>query len=119
MIYIISCLFTILFVYYSKYQFKDIKPLRNTTWKSYGVSMRILFFIGCFLCQLFNSTWQDYLLAGSINILLFEIGINLIALNTKIFHIGTTSEFDKTLGKYKWYVMFTLLLITLNLKLWT
>jgi len=119
MIYVLSILFTILFVYYSKYQFKDLKTIRNIQWKIYGVGMRVLFFVGCFLSQFINSHWQDYLLAGCINIFLFEIGINVIALNANMFWKGRSSVIDNEIGQYKWLIMSLLILFSLLIKIYT
>jgi hypothetical protein len=116
MIYLTSILFTLLFVYYSKYQFQDQRK-RNFEWKKFGASMRVLFFVSCFLVQFFQSDWKDYLLAGSINILLFEIGINVIALQMPIFYNGTTGVLDKKLKSTKWYLMFVLLILSIILKI--
>lgn len=118
MIYIVSCLFTLLFVLYSKYQFKHALDRKTYEWKKFGASMRAVFFISCYLIQLFPASWKDYLLAGSINILLFEIGINVIALDMPIFYNGTTGMLDKKLKSTKWYLMFGLLLLSIIIKLY-
>lgn len=118
MIYISSILFTLFFVYYSKYQFKDLRNERNIKWKSFGVGMRVLFFVACFLSQFFNSSWQDYLLAGSINIFLFEWLINVIALNApSIFWKGYSSKIDNEIGQAKWIIMVALILASITIKI--
>ena len=71
--------------------------------------MRVIFFAALFTTQYYPSRIDDYILAGTINILLFEIGINIIALKSKWKHIGTTSDTDKKLGKVKWWICFGLL----------
>lgn len=119
MIYLLSILFTLCFVFYSKYQFQDLKNTRNTKWKTWGVLMRTLFFISTFLLQLFPNSWQDYLLAGSINILLFEIGINVIALNAPVFWKGYSGKLDIYLGNKKWFLIFALILTSLIIKIIT
>ncbi len=116
-IYITSIIFTLLFIFYSKYQFKHAVDRKTYEWKKYGASMRVLFFVSCFLVQFFQSDWKDYLLAGSINILLFEIGINVIALQMPVFYNGTTGMIDKKLGSTKWYLMFGLLILSIILKI--
>jgi len=119
MIYLISCLFTIFFVFYSKYQFKDLKQVRNIQWKVWGVAMRVLLFLGCYAMQFFPSHWKDYLLAGSLNIALFEWGINVIALNApSILWAGYSSKIDNALGKWKWYIMGIFILITILIKIY-
>ena len=118
MIYITSIIFTLLFIFYSKYQFKHAIDRNTYDWKKYGASMRAFIFISCYLMQLFPASWRDYLLAGSINILLFEIGINVIALDMPIFYNGTTGMLDKKLKSTKWYLMFGLLLLSIIIKLY-
>ena len=108
MIYILSILFTVAFVYYSKWQFVNG---RAGKWHVYGFLMRALAIFTPFIVQYFSATWQDYLLAGTINILLWELLINKVALNVDWFHTGTTSTLDKTLGKLKW-IIYTIPLIT-------
>ena len=120
MIYIVSILFTLAFIMYSKYQFADFKTNPYRKWKPYGMAMRALFFIGCFSCFHFGNSWQDYLLAGSINILLWEWGINVIALNApSILYVGTTGKIDKAVGKYKWWAMAGLIIISIIIKIIT
>ena len=119
MIYITSILFTFAFIFYSKFQFEDFKHNTNRKWKVYGMAMRALFFAACYICSQFGNTWQDYLLAGSINILIWEMGINVIALNEGLFHVGTTGKIDKKLDGYKWLAMLIFLIISIILKIIT
>jgi hypothetical protein len=107
-IYILSILFTIAFVYYSKWQFING---RAGKWHTYGFLMRALAVVTPFIMQRYPAEWRDYLLAGTINILLWELLINKIALNVDWFHIGRTSFLDKTLGKTKWWI-YTISVIT-------
>ena len=117
MIYIISIIFTLLFVIYSKWQFSDDRAETSGKWHGWGMAMRITFFIGCFLVQKFPASWQDYLLAGSISIIAWEIGINMIALLQKWYYVGATAEFDKKLGMKKWLLMGIVLIITILIKI--
>lgn len=117
MIYITSILFTLAFVFYSKYQFADDKVAINSgKWHPFGMFMRGLFFVAIYINTLLPVVWEDFLLASSINILLFEMGINLIALNQKLFYRGYTSKLDQKLGQTKWILMFAFLLITIIIK---
>ena len=116
MIYL-TILLTIFMVLSQKYQIKDLKGKRNTTWKTWNNFVRIGIFVICYLMQLFPSHWQDYFLAGTINILLFEMLINVVALQMPLLYVGKSSEFDK-LGMKKWYLMLGLLLISIGVKYW-
>lgn len=117
MILITSSLLTIFFVFYSKYQFLDLRNQRNLIWKRWGVAIRILFLVACFIEALKPSVWQDYLLAGSINILLFELLINKIALKANWFYKGNSSVIDNNIGNTKWYIMFGLLILSILVKI--
>jgi len=99
-----------------KYQLIDLAVKRNTTWKAWNNCVRVSIFILCFLMQLFPSGWQDYLLAGAINILFFEMAYNVIAVKMPIFFVGKSSKFD-TLGKKKWWYMFGFLIIAIFIKI--
>lgn len=126
MIYILSLLFTLAFVYYSKWQFNErINAIRsqhtfmsiaNKKWHVYGMLMRLLAIVTPFILQYYSGTWQDYLLAGSINILAWELLINKIALSKEWFYVGKTAKTDKYLGKYKWHLAFILLIVATIIK---
>lgn len=117
MIYLLSILFTLTFVLYTKWQFSDDRGLSSGKWHPYGMLMRALAILTPFLCTLYPNVWKDYLLAGALNIVLWELLINKIALNTKWFHIGTTSALDVKFGRAKWYIYFTFLLLTIIIRL--
>lgn len=114
MIYLLSILFTIAFVYYSKWQFVNG---RSGKWHTYGFLMRALAIVTPFVIQHFPSSWQDYLFAGTINILLWELLINKIALGVDWFHVGTTSTLDKTFGKSKWIIYTIPAIVALVIKI--
>ena len=97
------------FVLYSKWQFSDDRGLSQGKWHPFGLCMRVTFFAALFTTQHYPSRIDDYILAGVINIILFEIGINIIALKHSWKHVGTTSRFDRRLGKAKWWIYFGLL----------
>ena len=107
-------MFTLSFVYYSKWQFANGKAGK---WHTYGFVMRALAVATPFIVQYYPASWQDYLLAGTINILLWELLINKIALGVHWFHIGTTSTLDKTLGKSKWIIYTIPAIIALVIKI--
>ena len=117
MIYILSILFTLMFVLYSKWQFSDDWGLSSGKWHPYGMIMRVLAVITPFLCQLYPGTWSDYLLSGAINVVLWELGINVIALNKPLFYIGSTAEMDIKLGYKKWLLYFGFLLVAIVVRI--
>lgn len=113
MIYIVSILFTLCFVMYSKYQFEDRKPIAKNKWHVWGLIMRGL----VFLPFIGNISWPDLLLAISLCALLFELLINKIALNVGWFYVGGTAKFDIVFKKYKWLLMFIFLSLAIILKI--
>lgn len=117
MIYILSIIFTILFVEYSKYQFIDDRGGPSGKWHGFGMTIRCAAFIMPFIMQSFPTHWTDYLLAGTINIFLWEILINKIALGVDWFYVGVTSKLDKQLGKNKWYIYGSLVIISIIVKI--
>lgn len=112
-VYPLSFLFTTLFVLYQKWQFSDDRGLTQGKWHLYGALMRLVTFCGFFI----NPSLEDILLAGTINILLFELLINKVALNKNWLFVGSTAVFDLKLGKYKWLIMLSFLLISLYIKI--
>lgn len=116
MIYILSILFTLTFVLYTRWQFSDDRGLSSGKWHPYGMMMRALAILTPFLCTLYTNEWKDYLVAGALNIVLWEIAINKIALGMGWFHVGTTSSLDIKLGKAKWFIYFGFLLLTLLIR---
>ena len=114
MIYL-TILLTVFMVISQKYQILDLKGKRNTKWKGWNNCTRIGIFVICYLCQLFPSGIKDYILAGAINIFLFEVLINVIALQMPLFYVGKSSGFDK-LGNKKWYIMLAVLAVAIFVK---
>lgn len=106
-------LFTIAFVYYFKWQKIDDDGGVSGKWHRYGAFMRLFVAIGIVSEHFFPSNL--YLLAIVLCAcqLIYEIGINVIALHQKPFYNGTTSVLDETLGKVKWYIYFGALLISI------
>lgn len=111
MIYLISFLFTLFFVYYTKHQL--INP-KSGKWHTKGFLMR-----GCFfLAFLFPSDIINIIGALLISAITFDIGINIIALKTAWYYVGKESYIDRTIGKKKWWIYGILLIIFLIYKLW-
>lgn len=117
MIYILSIICTLLWVVYQKWQFIDDKGGVSGKWHLWGALLRASLFLFGYLLQKYPSTWKDYLLSGAICIVLFEVGINIIALNQKWNYVGFTSEFDKKLSIYKWVIMGVFLVTALIIKI--
>ena len=63
-----------------------------------------------------NPSWKDVFLATTISILIYDIGLNVIALNQKWNYIGTTSWIDRKLGKKRYYLYILLLVISIFTK---
>lgn len=112
MIYILSILFTITFVIYQKWQFSDDNNKSKGKWHLWGALLRLQYFIPF----LFPYDIKDVILAGSINIILFDLLLNKIALNKQLLYIGFTSYINNKLGKYKWFVYFGQLVLALIIK---
>jgi hypothetical protein len=129
MTYILYTLFTILFVYYQKYQFLERNAAlegrvpkmaeASKKWHTYGMILRVLVLVilATHLIPQITPSIYDIVLAGAINVLVFEFGINKIALGKDWFYVGTTAETDKKLGKKKWIIMFGILFLTLIAKI--
>lgn len=117
MIYLVSLAFTLSFIYYSKYQFEDDRGASQGKWHIYGMIMRILAVVSPFIMQLYPATWDDYLLAGIVNIIVWEAGINLIALRKKWHYQGKTSYWDKFFGDYEWWIYGLILAIAAGVKI--
>lgn len=118
MIYAVSIISTLIFVFYSKWQFSDDKGENSGRWHPFGMAMRLATFIGGYLLQHYSiSTWQDYLLSGSICMVVWEIGINLIALAQKWNYIGGTAKTDIKFRKYHWLIYFGFLGIAILIRI--
>jgi len=113
MVYILSILFTGAFVFYQKYQFKDLRNQRNTKWKTWANVMKGLFFLSFLVPH--KTTWQDVNLAISISALQFEFMYNKVVLKVDWFFYGNSSLFDK-LKNWKWVVLFLSLILSLITK---
>lgn len=116
MIYALTALFVLAFVFYQKYQKADLilfaqKGQRNTKWKLWANVLK-----GCFLGLLFLLIpWQNVLIVTATIALVFELLTNKIGLQQSWFFVGSSSQFDK-LGKRKWWLMFSFLLVTIFIK---
>ena len=117
MIYAVSIIATMFFVIYSKWQFSDDKGETSGKWHGWGLAMRASTFVGAFIMQMFPSSWQDYLLAGALCCVAWEIGINVIALAVKWYYVGSTSKMDIKFRKYHWLIYFGFLSIGILIRI--
>ncbi len=117
MIYITSMIFTLVFVIYSKWQFSDDRGETQGKWHTSGMIMRAGSILAPFLSQLRPDDWQDYFLAGVLNIILWEILINIIALKQPWNYQGKTAKWDIKLDKWEWWLYTALLSIAISVKI--
>lgn len=122
---VLYTLFTITFVYYQKYQFMEVRGQNpqeaSRMWHRLGMFMRFIV-LAAFLIPLWPAlapTIQDIILAGAINIFVWDMGINKIALNVSIWHLGTTAVKDKLIGKHQWKIYTVILAIAILIKIFT
>jgi hypothetical protein len=108
-------LFTIAFAFYFKWQNKDKQygtsyyPEASRKWHASGAIMRFLFFVTPAFSCFFKPHIKDIALAIAICLPLYDIALNIIALNKPSFYSGSTSTYDKTLGNIKWLLYLILL----------
>lgn len=112
MIYALTISFTLLFILYQKFQFQDLKYIRNTKWKLYGWLMKAEVIAACYVMQFYSCTWQDCFLSGVLSWVIFELGYNKIVLKADWFYVGFSSIQDNFLGKWKWAVMGLALIVS-------
>lgn len=115
--YALVCVFVISFCYYSKYQFSDERGQSAVRgkWHIWGAIMRACV-VG--ICVHAHGL-RDGFLIGAIVLPLFDCGINIIALDENLFHVGTTDSFDKKIGMWKWPIYLLLLLAAIYVKFFT
>jgi hypothetical protein len=123
LIYAITISFTVWFVLYSKYQFEEREKKSFGKWHLWGWMMRVIFFLPFIILSFFpginiTAHKSDVILAGAINILLWEVLINLVALHATFFHVGTVAKTDIKLGQIKWALCFLFLILAIIYKIW-
>lgn len=116
MIYL-TTIFTLIFIFYTKWQFSDDRGETQGKWHPYGLLMRLSVFIIAYLCQLYPSDWQDYILAGVINMIGWDVELNIIALKKEWNYEGSTSIIDLKLKKTKWIIYAVLLIAAITIKI--
>ena len=117
MIYPLSILFTTLLVLYSKWQFSDDRGLSQGKWHPYGLLARVVFGVTAYISSIYPSPLPDYILSCVINVILWDIGLNMIALKKEWDYVGEESYWDKKVGRHKWKVYGWLLAVATLFKL--
>lgn len=112
-------LFTLAFVFYFKWQKVDDDGGASGRWHRYGAYMRYLFAIGIVSEHFYPSNLYLLAIVFCFCQLLYEIGINVIALHQKPLYNGTTSVLDESLGKVKWYIYFGALVASILAKIFS
>lgn len=125
MIYVLRTLFTISFAFYFKWQNLDEKDgwggfnKPDEKWHMWGAAMRgsvdLMMLVACVL----GSTWQDAVLATVIQFPVYDMAINKIALNKPLLYPGSSSWWDKKVGKIKWLIYAAVIAVAAAVKfLW-
>lgn len=117
MIYITSFIFTLCFVIYTKWQFSDDRGETQGKWHLSGALMRAGAIIGPYLSMIRPDDWQDFVLAGVLNIILWEILVNIIALKQPWNYQGKTAKWDIFLAKWEWALYTFLLTVAIMIKI--
>jgi hypothetical protein len=111
LIYLTPLLFNIAFEFYSKWQFDEAIKISAGTmtyanaprkWHPYGGFMRFDVFVCISVEHAFPSYWADIFASAVINVILWDVLMNVVVLKVKAFYNGTTAKTDK-LGNIKWY----------------
>lgn len=119
--YILSIAFTWCFVMYSRYQFKDERKIdgkEHDQWHPWGAWMRGLFFMQMIAMHYVDMMLVDTNLALAISMPLFDVGVNLIALNQSAFYVGKSANSDRKLGMWKWPAYLIYLIGSIILKIY-
>lgn len=119
--YILSTIFTWCFVMYSRYQFKDERKIdgkEHDQWHPWGAWARALFYLMPLICMIGKPDWKDILLMIAINLPLFDIGINVVALDQSVFYVGKTAGTDKKIGMWKWPIYLLFLIGSIIVKIY-
>jgi len=121
-IYLLSyLLFTITFVFYQKYQLKELKGDLSSKahWHTLGLILRLIaaafLLIPAYLTK--NISLTDILLISTLSTTVWELLTNKITLNRNWLYFGFTSKTDKFLGKKKWVILLITILISILLKI--
>lgn len=105
MIYLVTILYTVCSVFYTKFQFEDEKvgfEKAKGKWHPFRLAMAVLLYGGLLVGKYFSFDLWDFALCAGLNVI-FDLGVNKFALHVKWFYNGETAKTDKIFGKYKWY----------------
>jgi hypothetical protein len=122
-IYLLTILFNLCFILYSKFQFEERVGKSHGKWHPWGWMMRALIFIPFIILSFFpginiTAHKSDVILSIAISTVDWEVLINLIALKVNFFHVGTEAKTDIRLGKIKWLLCFLFLILAIIYKIW-
>lgn len=118
-LFIIILLYTIstlLFAIYSKWQFVDDAGGVSGKWHPWGAWMRFIACLTPFITSLFPMQWQNWLLATVIQLPVWDLGINIIALHVKALYLGTSAKTDQLKAK-KWLLYLIALIAAILVKI--
>ena len=117
LIYIFSVVYALLLCLYQRHQFNDLKTIRDIRWKTYRVITSAFVYSSIYIATYIEITLKDLLLGGSIFWVVFELGTNVISLNSPPLYVGKSSILDNKLDKYKWFLIFGFFVLSLIIKL--
>jgi hypothetical protein len=92
---------TLIFAIYSKWQFSDDRGESQGKWHPWGAVMRALACITPMVSSIFPIEIRDWVLVSVIQLPLWDVGINIIALKMKALYLGTSAKTDQ-LSYRKW-----------------
>ena len=119
--YLCAFLNTYCFAQYTKYQLLDERGVSKTRgkWHRWGAAMRYLFFVMVAIPFFPGNeiVWADIILSAAICLPLFDILINVIALNVKWNYVGSTVGYDTKLGMKKWYGYAVILIVCILIRI--
>ena len=116
-IYIFSVVYALLLCLYQRHQFNDLKTIRDIRWKTYRVITSAFIYSSIYIATYIDITLKDLLLGGSIFWVVFELGTNVISLNSPLLYVGKSSILDNKLDKYKWIFIFGFFVLSLIIKI--
>ena len=119
LIYLLITSFTFCFVMYTKYQFEDMKDTWQTAkrkWHPWGAGMRVIIVLIAVFQSVYSVPLIDIGLAAMVNVILWDVLVNIIALKVKWNYVGFTAQTDRWTGKKRWVLYAVSLLLFIILK---
>ena len=109
-------IYVILWAFFHKYQFLDLRLYRNIVWKKWRVIISVFTLVPFFLPE---PHLTDLLLSCSLNWLTFELAVNKISLNKPLLYVGIDGKLESIKNK-KWLLILATILLSLIIKItWT